>query len=87
MTTPTELKMICDEYTITEEDKWKYDDEYYNYLTAVNMLDKADFILFCLYAHFQSERKVAKIMGLSRTPIHSQLTRIRTQIKNILEEL
>lgn len=78
--TPQEVKKICDDYTIKEGDEYKYDDKHYNYLLALEKLDKSDFILFCLYAHFQSERKVAKILGLSRTPIHKTLVEIRGKI-------
>lgn len=82
--THKEVKMICEDYTIKEGDNLIYDDEHYNYLLALSKLDKSDFILFCLYAHYQSERKVAKILGMSRTPIHSQLKKIREQILNNL---
>lgn len=78
--TPLELKQICDEYTLKEGDELKYNDEYYTYLQALQKLDKADFIIWCLYTHFGSERKTAKALGVSRTPLHRLKLEIRDKI-------
>jgi hypothetical protein len=82
--TPKMIKQICEEYMLKEGDELIYDDEYYNLLKALAKLDRAEFIIFCLYAHYQSERKTAKILGLSRTPIHKALTQIREKINKML---
>lgn len=81
--TPSELKQICDEFTLKEGDELRYNDETYNLLLKLSKLDRADFIIFCLYAHYQSERKTASVLGLSRTPIHKTLVQIREKLLSL----
>lgn len=82
--TTKEIKLICEEYTLKEDDILTKTDEEYKLLYALTYLDRADFIIFALYAHFQSERKVAKILGVSRTPTRKALRQIKEKLKTIL---
>lgn len=72
-----ELKNIMDQF---KPDIVRDDDEFFKYKNAMEKLDKSDQIIFCLYAELQSERKVAELLGVSRSPIHKILTKIRQQI-------
>lgn len=79
-----EIKELIKEYTtITDDD----DDFMLSIKTTLQELDKADLIVFCLYTHLSSERKTADILGVSRTPIHCTLTKIREIINENLESL
>lgn len=82
--TAQEVKMICEEYKLKEGDEMRYDDTYYNYLLALNKLEQVEFVIYCLYIYFSSERKVAKILGVSRTPVHKMLQQIKGKILNNL---
>lgn len=83
-----ELRRICKEYEYDEEAHKMMDDEEderpYLIKKAMTQLDKADFIIFCLYMEFQSERKVANILGCSRTPTHNIIVKIKKRIKELL---
>lgn len=72
-----ELKNIMDQF---KPDIVRDNDEFFKYKNAMEKLDKSDQIIFCLYAELQSERKVAELLGVSRSPIHKILTKIRQQI-------
>ena len=54
---------------------------------AMTYLDRSDYIIFCLYVHHQSERKVAAMLGCSRTPINRAIKRIRKEIEDKYAEL
>lgn len=74
------IKGLIDEYTtITEED----DDYTLSLKNTLLQLDKADLIIFLLYTHYQSERRTAKALGVSRTPIHRLLNQIREKLKQL----
>lgn len=83
-----ELKRICKDYEYDEEaHKMMADDEDerpFLIKKAMRQLDKADFIIFCLYMEYQSERKVASLLGCSRTPTHNMIVRIKKQIKELI---
>ena len=82
--TKEEMKMIVEDYTLCDGDEFKYDDEQLKMLQAINNLDRVDFIIWCLYTHFGSERKTAKVLGVSRTPVHNRIQKIREKIINNL---
>lgn len=77
---PSELRNIMSQF---EPDMLTDSEEIYRYKEAIQNLEKSDAIIFSLYAELASERKVAELLGVSITPIHKTLTRIK---KEILEE-
>ncbi len=77
---PVELRNIMSQF---EPDMLTDSEEIYRYKEAIQNLEKSDAIIFSLYAELASERKVAELLGVSITPIHKTLTRIK---KEILEE-
>lgn len=77
---PQEVKAICKEWEFDEENKEFYDPKEYKMRKALSLLEKSDYIIFCLYLEFASERKLAAILGCSRTPINRAIKRIRNEI-------
>ncbi len=77
-----ELKNIMSEY---EPDLLTDTEEVFNYKKAIQTLQKSDQIIFCLYTELESERKVAELLGVSRSPIHKLIVDIRSQIMDYLE--
>lgn len=55
-------------------------EEAYNLKKAMEQLDKSDQIIFSLYAELESERKVSELLGVSRSPIHKILSKIKEEI-------
>ena len=82
--TAAELKKICDEYKYNPEEHLLIDEDEderpYLIKKALSELEKSDYIIFCLYMEFKSERKVANILGCSRTPVHNSIKKIKEQI-------
>ncbi len=78
---PSEVKAICSEWEFDEDNKVFYSPQEYKMRKAMSMLEKSDYIIFCLYMEFQSERKLASILGCSRTPVNRAIKRIRDEIK------
>lgn len=76
---PSELRNIMDQF---KPDMLRDNEELYKYKEAMSHLEKSDQIIFSLYAELESERKVAELLGVSRSPIHKIITKIR---KDILE--
>lgn len=84
---PKELKAICSEYAFDEDTAiFEEDTRVYAIKKALSTLDKADYILWCLYMELQSERKVAKQLGVSRTPINKAIKRIKQEITAKIED-
>lgn len=85
---PKELKAICKEYEFDEETAlFEEDERVYNIKKALTKIDRADFIIFSLYMEMQSERKVAKQLGVSRTPINRAIKRIKQQIRDLMDDV
>ena len=86
--TPKELRAICKEYEYNEEEHLMLDEDEderpFLIKKAMTHLDKSDFIIFCLYMEYKSERKVAALLGCSRTPLHTNLVKIKKEIKEHL---
>lgn len=83
---PKELKAICKEYEFDEETAlFEEDERVFDIKKALSKIDRADFIIFSLYMEMQSERKVAKQLGVSRTPINRAIKRIKQQIKDLMD--
>lgn len=86
--TAKELKAICKEYEYNEEAHLMLDegeDERPHLIKkAMTHLDKSDYIIFCLYMEYKSERKVASLLGCSRTPLHSAIVKTKEEIKEYL---
>lgn len=83
-----ELRRITDEYKYDpEQEFWDLDsdDRVWKVKKAMSMLDISDYIIYCLYLELQSERKLAALLGMSRTPIHKYLVKVKTQIINYIE--
>lgn len=83
-----ELRKITDEYRYDpEEEFWDLDgdDRVWKVKKAMSRLDISDYIIFCLYLELRSERKLAALLGMSRTPIHKYLVKVKTQIINYIE--
>lgn len=82
---PKELKAICKEYEFDDDNAiWEEEPRVYAIKKALSKIDKADYIIFCLYMELQSERKVAKQLGVSRTPVNKTIKRIKSQIMEII---
>ena len=85
---PKELKAICKEYEFDEETAiFEEDERVYQIKEALTKIDRADFIIFSLYMEMQSERKVAKQLGVSRTPINRAIKRIKQQIRDLMDDV
>lgn len=83
---PKELKAICKEYEFDEETAlFEEDERVFDIKKALSKIDRADFIIFSLYMEMQSERKVAKQLGVSRTPINRAIKRIKQQIRDLID--
>lgn len=84
--TAKELKAICKEYEYDAEAHLLSEDDERPFLIkkAMSKLDKSDYIIFCLYMEYKSERKVAQLLGCSRTPLHNNIVKTKEQIKNYL---
>lgn len=74
---PQELRNILEQY---KPDMLRDNEDLYKYKDALSQLEKSDQIIFSLYAELESERKVAELLGVSRSPIHKIITNIRKQI-------
>lgn len=74
---PQELRNILEQF---RPDMLRDNEDLYKYKDALSHLEKSDQIIFCLYAELESERKVAELLGVSRSPIHKIITNIRKQI-------
>ena len=72
-----ELHNIMEQF---KPDPLRDDESIYKYKQAINKLNKSDKIIFALYAELASERAVAELLGVSRSPIHKLLVKIREQI-------
>lgn len=80
-----ELRAICKEYEFDPEDAiFEEDERVYDIKKALQKIDKADYIIFCLYMELQSERKVANQLGVSRTPINRAIKRIKNEVKALM---
>lgn len=77
---PKELKAICKEYEYDDDPFCDEDDRVHDLKHALSKLERSDYIIFCLYLEYQSERKVAEILGCSRTPVSRTLKRIKEEI-------
>ena len=85
---PKELKAICKEYEFDKETAiFEEDERVYDIKEALTKIDRADFIIFSLYMEMQSERKVAKQLGVSRTPINRAIKRIKQQIRDLMDDV
>lgn len=74
---PQELRNILEQF---KPDMLRDNEDLYKYKDALSNLEKSDQIIFSLYAELESERKVAELLGVSRSPIHKIITNIRKQI-------
>lgn len=80
--TKTELRAIMDDYKPKASD----DDETLLMKEALQSLDESDRIIFTLYVDMASEQKLANLLNVSRTPIHSLITRCKEIIKKYIED-
>lgn len=78
-----DLKKIVSEYQFDKE-SIEYDDKQLALFDALDCLSDGDRIILYLYAHFQSERKLAELLNVSRTSIRKCIKKIREQIKQEL---
>lgn len=84
---PKEVKDICREYEFDRENAiFEEDERVYEIKQALSKIDKADYIIWCLYMELQSERKVAKQLGVSRTPVNKAIKRIRQTVIEIMDK-
>lgn len=91
MKTKTDIKFKLDKQQAKEifadftfdEDNMDYDDITLSYIHAYQQLDVADRMILALYAEFQSQRKTADVLGVSRTTVIKCLNKIRKQIEDI----
>lgn len=76
---PEEIRGIYKDYTFDLE-SLDYDDDQTKLLSSFQSLSQPDRIILALYAEFQSQRKVATLLNVSRTTVVKQLNKIRKQI-------
>lgn len=79
---PQELRNIMSQFN---PDLLTDNEQLYNWKKAIQSLQKSDQIIFALYAELESERKVADLLGVSRSPIHKTIVNIRKQITDYLK--
>lgn len=84
--TTNEVKNICSQFSIDDDSIMTDTDEMLQLKKAMSKLDRSDFIIMSLYAELASERNLATILGVSRTPINKELKRIRKILKGYLED-
>ena len=82
-----ELKEICKEYEYDPDPFNEEDERVHRLKQALSKLERSDFIIFCLYMEYQSERKVGEILGCSRTPVSRTLRRIKEEIKRNYDDI
>lgn len=82
----SEVKKICKEYRLSNDDMMNLTDEDVALKEALNRLSPSDYVLFCLYSELASERKLASMLGISRSPISKEIKRIRNLIKEYLDD-
>lgn len=83
--TNEELRNIKEEYDFDTDDIFsEFDDDFRDLVLALNKLTLPDRIILLLYAHFQSQRKVGKILGISHSVVGKEIRRIRAEIFNNL---
>ena len=84
---PEELRAICKEYEFDEDkDMFEEDERLYQAKKALSRLEKSEYIIYCLYLNFQSERKVASLLGVSRTPINREIHKITEKLKSFIND-
>lgn len=74
---PKEIRNIMEQF---KPDILTDSEEMYILKESMQKLQKSDQIIFALYAELESERKVADLLGVSRSPIHKALTKIKEEI-------
>ena len=75
--TKNELNNILEQF---QPDMLRDDERIFKYKKAMQSLEKSDQIIFSLYAEMESERKVAELLGVSRSPIHKIISKIKEEI-------
>ena len=81
---PEQVQEIIKEYDFDTDDIFEYDDKLKALSAAIKKLSLHDRIIILLYAHFASQRKVGRVLGVSHSVVGQELKRIRAQIFNIL---
>lgn len=79
---PSELRNIMEQF---KPDTLRDSEKFYTYKEAMTHLEKSDQIIFSLYAELESERKVADLLGVSRSPVHKIIAKIREEILKYAE--
>lgn len=90
--TAEEIREICAKYEYCpQEDFWAdeegTDDRVLRMKKAMAKLDRSDYVMMCLLIELQSERKVADILNVSRTPVHKCLVEIKQKLMEIYNGL
>lgn len=78
-----DVKMMIKDYEPPTEDIFcEEDNEIIMLKKAVQALEPADKIIFCMYCEYASLRKVAKSLGVSTSTVYKQIKIIKNQIKD-----
>lgn len=88
--TAEEIREICSKYEYSPtEDFWAEDgdDRALRMKKAMSYLDRSDYVMMCLLTELQSERKVADVLNVSRTPVHKCLLEIKQKLMEIYDGL
>lgn len=88
--TADELRGICGQWRYSPREELmdeETDERAIRLKHAMSLLETSDFIIYCLYLEYQSERKVASVLNVSRTPIHKCLVEIKQQIMDNYRQL
>lgn len=79
--TASEIRNIYKDYSFDTSDILAYDDDTKELLEAYNNnLTQPEKVILQLYAEFQSQRKVASLLNVSRTTVVKELNIIRNKI-------
>lgn len=75
-----ELKNILEQYEPNLDDT----DETYTIKKALNKLDRADKIIYCIYLEVGTKTQTANILGISRISCAKIIKEIESKIKSIV---
>lgn len=84
--TSEELKGICSQFQMNDDDFLTLDDRTLLAKEIMSRLSPSDFAILSLYLEYQSQRKVGEILGVSKTPIATALQKIKEEIELIKQE-
>ena len=83
---PEELKAILADYAFDDDIMCSDDERVRAVKLALSKLNEPDRIIFVLYVDIGSSRKLGKILGVSRSTVLKEITRIKSLIRSKMLE-